>query len=1406
MSEKKLYRDYFNIDPKYYSAVTADLISSGKVSWKNFYPHETFIKLLEKTHAVLSRKEPRSLWVEGAYGTGKSHAALTVKSMLDATDEEIRAYFADYGLSNDLCQKLITDKNAGKLITIHRIGSGAIRSDRDLILAMQDSITQALAAHGIENRGEASLRDAALKWFEKAANRKYFDELIREEEYAWTFGGEGVDAVIERLKGGSPEQVTGLMRDIIAVAEDNGITALRMDIQGMAAWIKSVIEVNRLSAILFVWDEFTEFIQNNQNSLTGFQTLAEISQSHPFYFMIVTHESRKLFVNQETARKILDRFVPPIKIELPENMAFRLMAQAMKVTDDPVMKKEWLTEYRDELNGDLAGVRAYIRDTLKKNSRAGQKTDISDAELQGVMPIHPYAALLLKHLSVAFRSNQRSMFDFIISNDEDAKAFKWYIGHYGPLDTCNLLTMDMLWDFFYVKGQSGLNDEVRVILDSYSLLDSDKLTSDEQRVLKAVLLFQAITMRVSDVELLRPTEQNIDMAFTGMGWQPGKARGLAGKLINDGLLFKKSVGGGKFEYTVANLNVDVSVIRKIKEEVIAGMRTQDLLTQVDMMGALELPAPIAGRFVSEPAATKNFTAALTKLSNLNAPDRFKALVCFALSDEEASALQGQILKAVSDEKNADILFIDASPTPFGRDRLDQYAESMAYNRNYAQNDKQRAGEYKKQADKVLSDWKDKLALGAFVLYSAEHPSGIRMADIAALRDELGMINHRRYPYGPEQYRVIGNMFAKGPTAQGAECGILQKLSGTFKSSNANTSLDTALAGAWKVERYWEDAAKQGLAIVKIKQKVEELVAEGFESQAAKVSMSKIYAELTHAPYGLMPNNITAFVLGFVLKEYANSNYFWSNDNVSDAMSVDKMKTMIAGVINQAVSPGKNFREEYIVAMSGEQRAFLTCTQKVFRIPAAQCGSVEHARDQIRMSMKNLKFPIWCVKYALPELPHEADTALIGTVIDNYCAIANTANANMGTESELASAIGKAVLDCDALTDDLAALLNSANCSKGMAAYIAGFEGGALSNLAAELGDNGAYMDAVKQKFNADAANWVWNRDTADEKIRDVILDYRITRESNRSLPKCTTVREAVRGWNSRTNNIRISYEAMKSSLGDLEPLMAQLHVMKQTNELTEQHRAAFYELLLTQRESFDRFYADQLGTFRRVAAPFLNGLDDEDVAAVFSDLPNGQFTKSRDDYFRSVEQTVQHYQQNQLKNRIRDTWKAKTGTKGPDEWSSHYETPLLCMFDDAERPEARRMFSLMRGSALSDTDAARVLDYLTNASFYDRLGDAGERDRCFRERIMGDYAVLLKDVQSVRDYLIEHSSEKVYDWMDNSAIQKQIHTFADKQYKLNGYTHVQSIIDGMDPIELREYLAKLVADNITVGIEILKKG
>lgn len=1403
---KKTYKDYFNIDPKYYAAVTADLIRSGEVKWTSFYPHETFVKLLEKTHIMLSGKDSRSLWVEGAYGTGKSHAALTVKSMLEASDDEIRAYFKDYGLRDDLCQQLITDKSNGRLITIHRIGSASIRSDQDLILALQDSIAAALQEHGITNRGEASLKESALRWLEdKEANRVYFDSLIQEDKYMWDFGGKHVNEVISVLKNSEDEAaVSKMMRNILKVAEDNGITALRLDIPAMCDWIKSIIDENDISAILFVWDEFTEYFQNNQNALTGFQTLAEISESHPFYFLIVTHESSSLIQDKDMRKKILNRFVGDVtvRIEMPENMAFRLMAQAMKTTDDPVLLPEW-TKYKGDLNEGLTSVRNTIIASAKKHSTMGQKTVISDTELQSIVPIHPYAALLLKHMSVAFNSNARSMFDFIISNDmSDAKGFKWFINEYGPEESINLLTIDMLWDFFTGKDQNGLNDDVRVILDSFGLLKKGSLTPDQERVFKTVLLLEAISLRVGNVELLRPNEQNIDLAFVGTDWSKGKARNIAAGLCQQGLLFEKPVGNGLKEYTVANRDDDIGKINKLKADIRNSTKTQDLIVSADLMSAVQLPVAIRPRFVMEGAASSNLTPVSSKLSGQSKPNRFKTVVAFALNDTEAATIRNAILKAIVQPSNE--LFYIECLTPMGDDLLSRYVENMAYSKNYAQNDRQRAMGFETQAKKCLTEWKQRISAGAFILYTPEHKSGTRVANLAALQEALQKLNHQIYFCGLEQFNLIDNMFLKGPLAQGAECGITEELKSTFKSSNVKTSLATALKGAWKVERYWEDPTKKSLPIVRIKQEVEKVIKAGFEKASGRISILSIYEALEEAPYGFMPSNVTAFVMGFVLKEYATADCFWSNGPFSESMTQGKMKQMIANAINQKFSPSSKYKEEYIVAMSASQRCFLQCTSAAFHIPMSQCGSIESARDQIRIKMKGLTFPIWCLKYILNTVQLETPADQITTVIDAYCGIANTANSNKDTESALADQIGSLVHDNAAITRDMESLLTDEMCRKGMLAYIDAYQGGVLRQLANEIGDGGAYLDQVKLKFNADAANWVWSSVTADEKISDVILEYRIIAESNKSLPKCTNLRDMVLEWNKRSNNIRMPYDVLRKYTGDLSQLLVHLYYMKQSGQLQEQYKQQFYNALITQREAFEHFYKDQLPYFKQVAGTFVEELDEQDVAGFCNTLPAGQFTKSSTEYYQYIENAVSNYKKSIRRTQLKNLWLEKTGTKDPSDWSDRYDTPILCMFDDTERGEARTIFATILAYAASDADITKAINYLEAAAFYDRLNDPLERDRCFMERVVGDYAVMLKDADSIRKSLIGSIPDKAYNWMDNSAVKNRLKVLAEKQYKLSGCERAQAVIDKMDATELRRYLNELIADNLTVGMEILK--
>lgn len=101
--------------------------------------------------------------------------------------------------------------------------------------------------------------------------------------------------------------------------------------EGLVRWIKDVIAVNKLKAIVFIWDEFTKYFENNMSDLTTFQMLAELSLTDPFYLIIVTHKSEGIFAENDSDKKLLGRFVrPTCLIELPDTMAFRLMGQAMQ--------------------------------------------------------------------------------------------------------------------------------------------------------------------------------------------------------------------------------------------------------------------------------------------------------------------------------------------------------------------------------------------------------------------------------------------------------------------------------------------------------------------------------------------------------------------------------------------------------------------------------------------------------------------------------------------------------------------------------------------------------------------------------------------------------------------------------------------------------------------------------------------------------------------------------------------------------------------------------------------------------------------------------------------------------------------------------------------------------------------
>lgn len=822
---------------------------------------------------------------------------------------------------------------------------------------------------------------------------------------------------------------------------------------------------------------------------------------------------------------------------------------------------------------------------------------------------------------------------------------------------------------------------------------------------------------------------------------------------------------------------------------------------IDKLG-IYLPPAFEKRYIIEGTGYANITATAQKMNALQRPERFKLIITFAMNDAEQQQIHQQVLKTVNMPGN-DIVFVETM-TPLGKDLLQQYASNMAFSKYHTGKNNDQAKHFANQAGNVLSEWRKNIINGGFVLYDDEHKTGLHRTNLADLQEALRDKDHRKYYYGLERYSLNATMYGLYQIANGAGFGITQTLSGAYSNSNKKMSFETALEGAWKVERYWEDPAKQGLPIVHIKKRVMELVDQGFNSGSGRVSVLGILEEMEKEPFGFMPSSVTALVMGFVLKEYATSDFFWSNGSRSEQMTIDKMKTMIGNAINERVSHDQKYKEEFIVTMSPEVRSFLNCAVTAFDLTRSVCGSVEATRDQLRIKMKSFAFPIWCVKYTLDQEQFTSPREVLEKLIDQFSVIVNTANGGNDTESDIATAIGKLVDDNPSAEADLARLMTGDQCRKGMLEYLKIYREGLLVQLATEIGDGGAYIDEVKKRFNASDANWVWAKVSADEKISDVILDYQIILESNKSLQKCTNIRETVSAWNARTNNIHIPCEAVAKLTGDLGPFLQQLATMKRNNALLDQHKQAFYDLLLTQRESFEQFYKSQVRYFTQDANAFLGGLDDVEIAELYASFPQGQFTKGKSEYYKFVQAEIEKFIQSQWKKKLRDLWQEKTGTKDPRDWSDHYSMPILCMFDDAQRAAIRPIFQILISTNPSEADAKKAMDYLSYATFYGRLQSSEERDLCFMQRIVGSYQVLLSNPEAIRHHLANNLYDDAYDWMNNDSVQREIKKLATKEYMLTGSDRAMAIIDQMSTEQLRAYLRDKILDDTEFGIQILK--
>lgn len=97
----RLYNEYIKVDPNFIPVFSRNSDRIYPDKWQSFYPHTSFKNILKDVVETLEKSnetKDRSIWMSGAYGTGKTYASFVIKHILEDSIDSIAPYFIQNGI------------------------------------------------------------------------------------------------------------------------------------------------------------------------------------------------------------------------------------------------------------------------------------------------------------------------------------------------------------------------------------------------------------------------------------------------------------------------------------------------------------------------------------------------------------------------------------------------------------------------------------------------------------------------------------------------------------------------------------------------------------------------------------------------------------------------------------------------------------------------------------------------------------------------------------------------------------------------------------------------------------------------------------------------------------------------------------------------------------------------------------------------------------------------------------------------------------------------------------------------------------------------------------------------------------------------------------------------------------
>lgn len=1393
------YKEFFQPKPDYKPVMTKEGINATPETWLSFYPHQTFVRILETLFHKFESGD-RSVWIYGAYGTGKSHAALVIQKLFMDDETRVKKYCANFKkeIPTPVVDSLKKWRKQRSLV-VYRSGTDQVSTPQQLLVGIERSIREECRALGY--------KVPSLSGYETLLARVQRDEKIffakRDEiqsELAYLTADITKYAQIKaRCEKDDGKYAYGLLQDVEKVFEYDNVF-LMPGAEKVLDWIKEIREANDLGKVVFIWDEFSSYIDHAKGDLKTFEKLAEEkAQQCGFHFVPVTHMDLNAFlaVGSESAKKANDRYTP-CPLQIPANQVFKLGAHAFT----HLREDEWKLEH-DKLWSNVSPV---VDSYMLKHMPASEAVGAED--FKQILPLHPMSAYLLRHMSEKVGSNARSFFDYLCVTNGQSE-FQKFLDEGGPaVPNHQYLMVDYLWRYFMERPDLGLDAAVRDIEADFNAKKAANNLADgspEERVYKAVLLYSLMEKKSGQgvQELLSPTVENIEKSFYGDGTVVNVRAIL--KSLEEKNCF--SIVSDRVMPLISGAKVDPSKFRGEFTSLVASEIGIDIKKRVDGYGdtaRYEVRAYHGPDF--KPSDVKNrpdFGEGTPKGGN-------KILIncLLACNHEGTISIPEKARQMAKQFSGMRIVFLYLNNVSFCDENEALWEDYILLRAQAdAATDQGMRGAYEGRAKKILDKWKDKVRSGSTditIVIPAENASDEPTIEQGvtwlSLKTKLNAQKLRWFYSSPDKFTFDNPQLYKpmalkawaqtGLTGQspingGPYKAYVQRLATqgvTFADDWFENNPDHPFA---KLRDFWEKKRQNTIG------------------QNGVCSVRRQYKELMRAPYGFEKNAFTAFAMGFAMRNWLTKNLQWTDDRISQPLDVESLSEIIEAVVLDD-GEDKIKDEKKICRLSEEEKTFTKQVAEIFSLPVDKSATPESVLAKIgeRIRVLTGNIPLWVLPQYIRDQKTETAADNICKVVESLCeVIPMSSKSKDGSKTEKVKAIGDILLKNEGLCAAIQKYITPEVFTNAFDKYI-GMKAPELPKKAADAGDlGGEYRKAIIARFSMDAS-WLWNEVDVSGVLKDVENQYKFILAmqelfSVSSWMNFEAAQEKLRSAMTEYNKISLDI------LAATYPFVAELKEQVKDCKIQGESLEKLCLSVETQKNVIQALFRDP--AMKLPIEILVKNLGDE-VADISADewkrllgARQGGAELGEVDFRDAMFTQIKTFREKSEGRKLMQIWKEKTESEDPDHWSAMHAYPADVLF--ASLSDARLVLDTIRGLAGASVDKIKDSYKVLKKA---KLHTEKSQKSVFLERNLPKrYAKLNIKAEDLAAYFASKLGASPNDWWNSPAREDTVMDFVKSNYDASFRPDIESKIKKMSSDEAKAELLKLIASIPDAGIALM---